>query len=786
MNTGSRRIFILIAGVPLILGILITTLFIFRIRQNAQREIAEYQEEKMAEIRRNLKSWVDIAYSIVATAAGGEKQREFVISRYGERLKTVIDTAQSVIEPLKQAVREGKISQEEAMKQAKEALRVFRYDGGKGYLWINDMQTPLPKMVMHPYQRELEGLPADSETFMVEIDGSRQNLFSVFVKASLETGKGFVEYEWPKPKDGGGVTEETFPKLSYVFRIKDWNWIIGTGVYTDDAITEIKANIARQLEDIHYSGGDGYFWINTLDEPYPVMVMHPIVKSWNGKVMDMQDAKFFSATSSNGKANNNLFQEIVHAAKRSPEGDFVRYAWNRPGPMEQEGKKEPKLSFVRVFEPFGWVIGTGAYINDIQETVERKQADLYHNIRNLLLWIIPFILLLSACGAYLVYSVIRREVLVPVQDIFTAMKRLSSGDTTKGMGLNTGHPGHRTPIQELAHMVAEFGRSMHQRAQAMQRVAEGDLEVEIPLISDRDTLGKSLRQLTDSLRNMVRAIHNSSKTTVDAAEQIARISGRSVVFSRKMAENASDEARATSDVLDNLNATAVAAEEMSRSVQDIAFSARQGSDVTTRANDMAQETAQSMRALGQAAQDITNVTAVIKDIAEQTNLLALNATIEAASAGDAGKGFAVVAKEIKELANQSANAAGSIARNIEDVQTSAENAIEAISRITEVISSSNTFANSITEAVEQQTNAANEVSRNTASTAKVINDISRRMDSVSEATRENKENLQQINQSAARLTELAVDLQGMIDNFRLVHDETGKENKQSGFGGGNS
>lgn len=770
MNTGSKRILAWIAGVPLVLGILITAIFVVRIRENTQAEIQAYEREQYDQIRSSLRSWMDIAYSVVEKNAGGDRCREFVITRYGDRLKTVIDNAQAIIDHYKKASANGSMSLVAAQNAAKETLRMMSYDNGKGYVWINNTQAPTPIMVMHPIHPELEGKTADNEMLMVTINGEERNLFSYFVETcDKEGGEGFVEYEWSKPAAEGGSTEKTYPKLSFVRHIEGWDWIIGTGVYTDEALDEIKASIAKQLEGIQYNNKSGYFWINTLDEPFPTMIMHPIIKEWNGQKMNMDEDKFYSAHGDNGKDNNHLFIEIVKAAKRGEKDDdlgFVKYRWYKP----ETTKVEPKLSYMRVYKPFGWVIGTGAYTNDIVTSVAEKQKALDKRIWTLLCWVIPVILLLSIGGVYCIFVISRREVLEPVSRLFDAIKRLAAGDPTSVSGLNTGRHGKRTHIEELAFIVSEFARSMQQRAQAMQRIAEGDLTVDIELASDRDSLGKALRQLTASLRKMVHTIHSTSDTTITASEQISGISSRSAAFSREMAESAAEEAHATAEVLDNLNGTAAAAEEMSHSVQEIATSARRGAETSAQANQMALATTESMRALGQAAQDITNVTAVIKDIAGQTNLLALNATIEAASAGEAGKGFAVVAKEIKELADQSAHAAGSIAHNIEGVQTSAERAIDAITKIAEVVSGVNAFVTAITEAVEQQTSAANEISYNTASTAQVITGIAKRMRTVSEATKENSENLEEINQASARLSALSIELNTMINHFQLTDE----------------
>ena len=134
--------------------------------------------------------------------------------------------------------------------EALDAIRKMRLPDG-GYFWINDDTAPVPVMIMHPTAPSLDGKVLDDpkydcatmfqdglEAKPTATDG-RMNLFSAMVRASAGTGKGFVTYLWPKPKEGGGVTETRFPKLSYVQHFKPWGWIIGMGVYIDDITTAV-------------------------------------------------------------------------------------------------------------------------------------------------------------------------------------------------------------------------------------------------------------------------------------------------------------------------------------------------------------------------------------------------------------------------------------------------------------------------------------------------------------------------------------------------------------------
>ena len=126
------------------------------------------------------------------------------------------------------------------------------------YFWINDTTQPVPNMVMHPVSPALDGKPLNDPKYDCATSvqagadgkprnlGGKANLFAAAADVAREAGEGYVTYLWPKPKPGGGVTDERFPKLSYVKLFKPWGWVIGMGVYVDN----IAAAAAAQTHEM--------------------------------------------------------------------------------------------------------------------------------------------------------------------------------------------------------------------------------------------------------------------------------------------------------------------------------------------------------------------------------------------------------------------------------------------------------------------------------------------------------------------------------------------------------
>ncbi len=193
------------------------------------------------------KLWLMIAIFTLVGVADNLSELALISQRlHAEKevqLKHIVETAHAVLQSYERGAREGRMSQEVARRQAAEAIRLLHY-GELEYFWIHDLSQPVPHMVMHPTVPSLEGKAlADAHferaTSMRSGLGSYRplagtNLFVAMNQAIEPTGDGFVTYDWPKPLATGGVTEQRFPKLSYVKRFDAWGWVVGSGIYIDD------------------------------------------------------------------------------------------------------------------------------------------------------------------------------------------------------------------------------------------------------------------------------------------------------------------------------------------------------------------------------------------------------------------------------------------------------------------------------------------------------------------------------------------------------------------------
>ncbi len=335
---------------------------IVSIRSQAAADVARIRTEKTAQVKQDLTDKVNTVYALIDAQYREAADERYLEQKYGRRLKAILDVAGATLRAHIERARRGEVPLARAQQDALLTLRAMRFDGGKGYLWINTVGRPFPKMVMHPILPRLEGTVLGSPEFNCAGDSNR-NLFQVAVELTAARGDGFIRYAWPEPD--GEVLLPHMAKFSYVRLFKEWGWVVGTGMYIDEAVREKLAETTSGIRKIRY--GSEYFWINTGDS-IPRMVMHPIRPELDGKKLDAPEFNLVV----NGREQN-LFSAFRDIAQQSGEG-FAEYTWPKPTAVGTPGAPAPKLSFVKLYHPLEWVIGTGRHIDDVQAAIAEKTA----------------------------------------------------------------------------------------------------------------------------------------------------------------------------------------------------------------------------------------------------------------------------------------------------------------------------------------------------------------------------------------------------------------------------
>ena len=346
---------------------------------------------------------------------------------------------------------------------------------------------------------------------------------------------------------------------------------------------------------------------------------------------------------------------------------------------------------------------------------------------------------------------IGRAIARPVVDMTSAMRKLADGD----LQVQIPAVGRADEIGEMASAVQVFQdqaiavEKMKAEKEEQDRSAEAEKRQQMVELADsfETTVGSIIGTVSSAATELQHTAQSMTSTAEETNSQSAAVAA------------ASEEASA------NVQTVAAATEELTASISEISRQINESNSIAQKAVQDADAANEDVKGLAQAARTIGDVVSLISDIAEQTNLLALNATIEAARAGEAGKGFAVVASEVKSLANQTAKATEEIASQVENMQSATSGTVESIQKITDVIKQISGNATAISAAVEQQNGATKEISRNVQEASAGTQDVASNITKVRSAAEETGTSSGQVLDAAGELSQQSETLRSEVDSF---------------------
>ncbi len=465
---------------------------------------------------------------------------------------------------------------------------------------------------------------------------------------------------------------------------------MNNGILTKSEAELIAADVIRNAK----YGDSGYFWADTTEGVNVVLL---------GKA-DVEGTSRIDLTDTNG---NKIIQGFIELVKKDGAG-FYDYYFPRPN----ETEALPKRAYVKLFEPFGWIIGTGNYIDDIDATIAAQNDQMKSEIVTASLFLVGAIVVTLILGMFMAF-IFGSALAKPILKLSEVLNKTSNldikNDDTYDYLLN-----YKDETGVIAKAVANLRNVLRSLIEEMQRDS-----VQLENSSDE------LRRVVEYGREGIDAV---TQTVGDFASGATSQAQDAMLASEKMEELAKEIEETVSSAAKLKVYTNAVAQSNIEGVRQLS-ELNDKFQMTSKANDLLSENVGTLTIKSSSIVQITNT---IQQIAEQTNLLALNAAIEAARAGEAGRGFAVVADEIRKLAEETSKSTTQIDKIIREI-------LSEIEQTEQNMSSSN-------EAVKVSANVLGNVQMAFEAIEKSISDTLMQLDSIST-------NIQNVNMNKDNATE---------------------------------
>jgi len=625
--------------------------------------------------------------------------------------KNIVEVSAGVIKNYIAMEANGTLPKEEAQQKAIETIKTLRYNESE-YFWINDLE---PKMVMHPIKPEMDGTNVSEKK-----DANGMYYMREFVNVAKTKGGGFVDYMFDKP----GHTEPK-PKISYVKLIKEWGWVIGSGIYVDDVEEEVSALnnsiLLGLIVALVVAITVGYFMSKLITRPISGLqeAAQRVARGDTDFKIDVtREDEFGNLQKSFHEMVLNI-NEKAEVADRIALGD-MNVVINQSSEKDVLSKSMQKLKDT-----------LKNLIDELNQLTQAAQEGKLKTRGNAAKYAGGFKEIIAGINSTL------DEVLIPINEGSAVLARMASGDfSVKMEGEYKGD--HKIMLNSINQLGDSLSSVLTEVRQAVQATASASTQISSSteeMAAGSQEQSSQTAEVASAVEEMTRTIYETTKNTSMAAEN-AKLAGSKAVEGGKVVD------------------------ETIKGMVRIA--------------DVVNKSADTVETLGNSSNQIGEIVQVIEDIADQTNLLALNAAIEAARAGEQGRGFAVVADEVRKLAERTTKATKEIADMIKQIQKDTSDAVGSMKQgkeevekgkilaqkagvsLKEIIDGADTVLDIITQvaaASEEQTSAAEEISKS--------------IEGINSVTRESAAGIHQIAKAAEDLSRLTVNLQDMTNRFTL-------------------
>ena len=515
---------------------------------------------------------------------------------------------------------------------------------------------------------------------------------------------------------------------------------------------EAMKEAADLIRELKYNDGSGYFWVDTSQGINVVLLGRDTEGQSRWDSVDPNGTKFIQEMIKNGMQDGGGYTELMFAKPNETE------------PL-------PKINYTAYYEPFDWVMGTGVWVDYIDELEavykENAAAALKKSISQMVL-VTALVIVLSIFAA--VYMA--KRITKPIILVSKEMLRMADRDFTNN--------------EEIGEVI-----KLKSKNNEIGQIAE------------------ALELMHDNIRTLMMNISDITTFVASASEELSASATQSAEASEMVAASCTNVAGSCSEQINAVSSAGDETNEFVNNMQEFQEAIVRSNDMTKSTNEAAtkgakdmsnatdmmvtikesvENTAAVVEGLGEKLKNIDTFVNTISEIASQTNLLSLNASIEAARAGEAGRGFAVVAGEISKLADDSNQAAANITALIDDIMKSSEAAVasmkegaqhvvegtdtvneagETFNNIVEMVRSIADESERMSDIVDQLSSGTDTIAENIKKIEEMSESVADETSNVSAASEEQTASSHEVAEASDKLAENAQNLQNLVRSFKL-------------------
>ncbi|HET6498558.1 MAG TPA: methyl-accepting chemotaxis protein, partial [Coriobacteriia bacterium] len=466
------------------------------------------------------------------------------------------------------------------------------------------------------------------------------------------------------------------------------------------------------------------------------------------------------------------FQMLEDASKRP----YVRGVSGDSGSFTgTEGGRDLLYSYARA--PRGDITEAPEWLLVLGHDVDEVLAPAFTMQRNILITT----LVLIAAGVA-VALLISRSISRPILSLIVAAAELGQGRLEGEIPVR-----RRDEVGSLAQSFNALSASLHKMVGVAERIAAGDLTVEVERRSEHDVLGSALEGMLVSLKSQVRDILAAAGQLATSTSQIFSATTQLAAAATESASTVSETTVTVEEVkqtahLANEKARMVA-ERSQRSVQVVErgrSAVERTREVMSRIKEQMESIARNVLGLSEQSRAIGEIAATVTDLADQSRLLAVNAAIEASRAGEHGRGFSVVAQEIKTLAEQSKKATAQVRGLLADIQKAIgasvlamEQGAKATEAGQEQAAQADKAIGDLAQSIDEAANAATQIAASSHQQLVGMDQVAAAMENIKDAAGENVQSTRQLEAEVQSLFDLSQKLKLAAGRYTLEAEPRG-------------